>query len=94
MDYHSDRFNDHSLLFYHKEKLVALLPANEKEKDVHSHQGLTYGGLIISEHTNAQTVLNIFEELLFCFLVRAFQCQSEHWFFNSLKNGLDCGAVE
>ena len=72
MDYHSDRFNDHSLLFYHKEKLVALLPANEKEKDVHSHQGLTYGGLIISEHTNAQTVLNIFEELLTYFKTLSF----------------------
>ena len=29
MDYHQDRFHDHSLMFFHKRKLYALLPANE-----------------------------------------------------------------
>ena len=28
MDYHSDRFEDHSLMVFKKEKLIALLPAN------------------------------------------------------------------
>jgi len=26
MDYHSDRFNDHSLMFYEKNRLLAVLP--------------------------------------------------------------------
>ena len=31
MDYHSDRFLDHSLMFYNeKNKLIAVLPANSK----------------------------------------------------------------
>ena len=49
MDYHSNRFTDHSLMFYdEKQRLIALLPANEKDGILYSHQGLTYGGLVIS----------------------------------------------
>ncbi len=47
MDYHADRFADHSLLYYIGGKLVALLPANEVDDELHSHQGLTYGGLVL-----------------------------------------------
>ena len=31
MDYHRDRFQDHSLIFYEDEKLVAILPMSERE---------------------------------------------------------------
>ncbi|MBQ4276589.1 MAG: GNAT family N-acetyltransferase [Bacteroidaceae bacterium] len=51
MDYHQDRFTDASLVFVdHKGHFVALLPANIDAADgiVYSHQGLTYGGLIMS----------------------------------------------
>lgn len=58
MDYHSDRFHDNSLMIYRKEKLYALLPANIKEDTLYSHQGLTYGGLIMS---NKATVLDTIE---------------------------------
>lgn len=58
MDYHSDRFQDNSLMVYRKDKLYALLPANRKENTLYSHQGLTYGGLIMS---NKATVLDIIE---------------------------------
>lgn len=64
MEYHSDRFADLSLLFYNKQKLVAVLPANISGDIVFSHQGLTYGGLILSPKTTTVQVLNIFEELL------------------------------
>ena len=46
MDYHKERFTDHSLMFYNDSKLIALLPANEREKVLYSHQGLTYGDLL------------------------------------------------
>jgi hypothetical protein len=42
MDYHADRFTDHSLLFFRDEKLIALLPAEEREGTLTSHGGLTY----------------------------------------------------
>lgn len=48
MDYHSERFSDHSLMVRKGGKLVSILPANitddEDGKILHSHQGLTYGG--------------------------------------------------
>ncbi len=64
MEYHANRFTDHSLLFFEKERLVALLPANEAEGTLHSHQGLTYGGLILNTKATAEQVLSLFEELL------------------------------
>ena len=47
MDYHSDRFEDHSLIAFRKGKPVALLPANRCGSVLWSHQGLTYGGWIL-----------------------------------------------
>jgi hypothetical protein len=64
MDYHSDRFNDHSLMFYKDEKLIALLPANLKDQTLYSHQGLTYGGLIFDNKIKASQVLEIFDHLI------------------------------
>lgn len=62
MEYHSDRFADASLLFYEGKRLIALLPANydDASKTLFSHQGLTYGGLIMSAKTTAKTVINCF----------------------------------
>ena len=66
MDYHSERFTDCSHLFYEKEKLIAVIPANiNTEKHAfYSHQGLTYGGLVMKKDITATQVLAIFE----CFL--------------------------
>lgn len=60
MDYHSDRFADHSLMVYKGEKLYALLPANQKEGTLFSHQGLTYGGLITNAKATANDVCQVF----------------------------------
>ncbi len=50
MDYHAQRFQDASLMFLNsKGKVVALLPANLCDGTVHSHQGLTYGGFVVSQ---------------------------------------------
>lgn len=54
MDYHSDRFRDHSLMFCDKGRLCALLPANDDgQGTLWSHCGLTYGGLLMDHHTKA-----------------------------------------
>jgi hypothetical protein len=47
MDYHQDRFADHSLLFLAKGRALACLPANETQAGLQSHQGLTFGGLVM-----------------------------------------------
>lgn len=65
MDYHANRFADHSLLFYNdKQQLVALLPANEVDGVLYSHQGLTYGGLIVSVKMTAIMVCECFDAVV------------------------------
>ena len=62
MDYHRQRFTDFSLLIFHKQSLVALLPLNkEAEGSVASHSGLTYGGLITDKKGRAEKVMKLFE---------------------------------
>lgn len=60
MDYHSNRFCDHSLLVYRGRRLYALLPANEKDNTLVSHGGLTYGGLIMDNRCSAKGILESF----------------------------------
>lgn len=64
MDYHSDRFTDHSLLFFHDDQLIALLPANERNNMLVSHGGLTYGGLLVDTSAKQHTVNDCFEALM------------------------------
>lgn len=64
MEYHSDRFQDYSLLVFEGKKLVALLPANISGSEVYSHQGLTYGGLVYTEKLKQVAVLEIFNAVL------------------------------
>lgn len=63
MDYHADRFRDHSLLFYDDNKILALLPCNIKDNILYSHQGLTFGGFIIDESMKQYKMLNCFDTL-------------------------------
>ncbi|WP_179344016.1 GNAT family N-acetyltransferase [Winogradskyella ursingii] len=64
MDYHSDRFEDFSLMVYKDEKLIALLPANTVGSSVFSHQGLTYGGLIYSENLKTKDAILMFQSVM------------------------------
>ena len=64
MDYHSDRFDDYSLVVESEDKWLAVLPANRIGTTLFSHQGLTYGGIVISEKVKLATFLQIFQELL------------------------------
>lgn len=60
MDYHADRFIDHSLMIYRRGRLYALLPGNVNGDTFYSHQGLTYGGLLMNDKTTAADVVEIF----------------------------------
>lgn len=64
MEYHADRFNDHSLLFYCNGRLVALLPANIVGNTLQSHGGLTFGGVICAYTMKTHIMLNIFNSLI------------------------------
>ncbi|QYJ67483.1 GNAT family N-acetyltransferase [Flavobacterium litorale] len=64
MEYHSDRFEDFSLLLFNNEKLVAVFPANREGGVVHSHKGLTYGGLLYGNKTKLADVIVLYRILL------------------------------
>jgi hypothetical protein len=64
MYYHADRFSDHSLLVYDdNDRLIALLPANQRDDALISHGGLTYGGLITDERMKTPRMLTAFDDL-------------------------------
>jgi dTDP-4-amino-4,6-dideoxygalactose transaminase len=80
MDYHSDRFFDCSLLIYSgispdeefKERrlttkdLVAVFPANwdKEHQTVYSHQGLTYGGLLVLPEVTQKEVMDMMQAIV------------------------------
>lgn len=63
MDYHSDRFQDYSLMFYNHEELMAILPASLHGNELQSHGGLTYGGFICNEKMKQHHMIDCFEAL-------------------------------
>lgn len=64
MEYHKDRFEDFSLLVFRKNKLVTVLPANKVENTLHSHQGLSYGGVIVKPELKFNILVELFREIL------------------------------
>jgi len=56
MEYHNDRFTDASLMIYHKNELIACVPANKKEDRFYSHQGLTYGGFVFKSAIDQKSI--------------------------------------
>ncbi len=60
MEYHRERFEDHSLLLYRKGRLIALLPANVQGTEVHSHGGLGYGGIISDSRMKTVLMVEVF----------------------------------
>ncbi len=63
MDYHADRFIDHSVLIMSGGKSVAVFPCNKMDTSIFSHGGLTYGGLLYGNDLRAPDVLEIFSEI-------------------------------
>jgi hypothetical protein len=63
MDYHADRFTDHSLLFFEDSRLIAVMPANIVGGRFISHGGLTFGGIISDSKMKMTIMLEIFEIL-------------------------------
>ena len=64
MDYHSDRFEDLSLMVFKDEVLIAVLPANKVGDQVYSHQGLTYGSVVIQAGCKLIDAFNAFRSIL------------------------------
>lgn len=100
MDYHQDRFHDHSLMFYYKGRLYAILPANETadedKKILYSHQGLTYGGLLTCSKVTAEVCIDIFQALKDYLLQNDFQLciyKAMPWIYQSIPSEEDLYAL-
>jgi hypothetical protein len=63
MDYHADRFDDHSLIARHGDVWIGLLPAHLRDGALISHGGLTFGGWIVSQRLGQMEMLAVFEAL-------------------------------
>ena len=61
LEYHSDRFEDFSLVFEYEGEMIAVLPANRQGTTFYSHQGLTYGGLIMTSRCKGALVVEMFK---------------------------------
>lgn len=64
MDYHKDRFDDNSLMFFNLNELIACFPACKKDNLLMSHGGLTYGGMITNEKMKQHIMNDCFIELI------------------------------
>ena len=64
IDYHGTKFIDHSLLAFDEDKLVGVLAMNESGKDVFAHQGLTYGGWVLSQNIRLDEFHELFKNFL------------------------------
>ncbi|MBK9132667.1 MAG: GNAT family N-acetyltransferase [Gammaproteobacteria bacterium] len=60
MDYHADRFPDASLFVLDGDRIIAALPATIRDAGLHSHAGLTYGGLIVGRDFHGSHALPAF----------------------------------
>jgi hypothetical protein len=62
MDYHADRFIDCSLILEDADgRWLAVLPANRKDDIVGTHDGLTYGGFVVSSAMTTPLAVEVFE---------------------------------
>ena len=61
LEYHKHIFKDHSLFILDDGKIIGLLPANEHERTINTHGGLTFGGLILPAQIRLEQVIKAFE---------------------------------
>ena len=65
MDYHADRFVDHSLVATSDDgQWIAVLPATEQKKELSTHAGLTYGGWVSGAAMTCPEMMRLFDQML------------------------------
>jgi len=93
MEYHSDRFEDFSLMVYEEDKLVAVMPANRVGSTVFSHQGLTFGGLVIPLKNKANITNEIIDAVVLFLkenaILELFYKQLPIFYFSKVSSEID-----
>ncbi len=65
MEYHADRFQDSSLVIFKQDRLIGVIPGNSKEEIFYTHQGLTFGGIVLHPDFNRACLYSQIFKLLF-----------------------------
>jgi len=73
MEYHQECFEDASILIWKGQQLMALFPANRREKMIYSHQGLSYGGFLFSPKITAELAVEVFRAAFEFYRQQGFQ---------------------
>ena len=63
INYHGEKFVDNSLMIFEKEELVACIAGHAVGSEFHSHQGLSFGGILLKKD-NIFLLKKIVEELI------------------------------
>lgn len=64
LEYHANRYTDHSFVFKKNNKTLAVLPANKENNSIISHGGITYGGLVLKKKLSTEIIIEIMESLI------------------------------
>jgi hypothetical protein len=64
MEYHGNKFTDASLVIYKNKKPIAIFPAHRTGEEIHSHQGLSYGGFVLSRLLSMERIIAVLKEVL------------------------------
>src|SRR5690606_35486793 len=67
-------FEDFSLMIFKDDKLVAVFPANIRNNEVFSHEGLSYGGFIIKSNLSIVDFFNIVKHSLYFYHQSKIKC--------------------
>ena len=89
LEYHKDRFHDFSLMIYNNSDLIAIIPGNLSNNAFYSHQGLTYGGVLVDVSLRVTGFFEIIAEVL-KFLshkgIASFYWKEIPYFYNQFPN--------
>ena len=64
MDYHSHKYDDFSEAIFEQDHSHKLFPCNIDGNIIHSHQGLTYGGIVVDNELKFAHFFQIFYNIL------------------------------
>lgn len=64
MDYHCERFADHSLIGFKKKKIITVFIACGEGREILAHAGLTFGGVVLHPRIRLEEVMEIFTQAM------------------------------
>ena len=64
MEYHGNKFQDHSTILFYKEKPAVIFPTHQYQDSIFSHKGLSFGGFIIDSSFGSEITFRFCRSLM------------------------------